>query len=62
MEGSDAEIESCTVTVAMHLQPLAKPREEILAPFLPDPYKLSDAEAGSDLRPSSQMGRWRRAS
>ena len=39
MEGSDAKIASCIVTVAMHLQLLAKPREEILAPFLPDPFK-----------------------
>jgi hypothetical protein len=39
MEGSNANITSCIVTVAMHLQLLAKPREEILAPFLPDPFK-----------------------
>lgn len=40
MEGSDANIASCTVILAMHLQPLAKSREEILAPFLPDPLKI----------------------
>jgi hypothetical protein len=39
MEGSGAEVKSCTVTVAMHLQPLTKPREEILEPFFPEPYK-----------------------
>jgi hypothetical protein len=40
MERSDAKIASCIATVTMHLQPLAKPREEILAPFLPDPFKI----------------------
>ena len=40
MEGSSAEVKSFTVTVAMHLQPLTKPREEILAPFFPEPYKV----------------------
>jgi hypothetical protein len=40
MEGSDANIVSCIVRVGMHLQLLAKPREEILAPFFPDPFKI----------------------
>ena len=40
MEGSNANIASCIVTVAMHLELLAKPRAEILAPFLPDPFKI----------------------
>jgi hypothetical protein len=40
MEGSGAKIVSCIATVAMHLQLLARPREEILAPFLPDPFKV----------------------
>jgi len=40
MEGRNAKISSCIVTVAMHLELLAKPREEILAPFFPDPFKI----------------------
>src|SRR5712691_1749502 len=40
MEGSGAKVESCVVTVAMHLQPLTKTREEILAPFIPEPFKI----------------------
>lgn len=39
MEGSGARVESCMLTIAMHLQPLAKTREEILAPFVPAPFK-----------------------
>ena len=39
MEGSGASVESCMLTIAMHLQPLAKTREEILAPFVPAPFK-----------------------
>ncbi len=39
LEGSGAKVESCIVTTAMHLQPLAKTREEILAPFVPEPFK-----------------------
>ena len=39
LDGSGAKVESCSVTLAMHLQPLAKTREEILAPFLPEPFK-----------------------
>lgn len=40
LEGSNAKVASCTVTVAMHLQPLIKQREEILAPFIPGPFKI----------------------
>jgi hypothetical protein len=40
MEGSGAKIASFIVTVAMHLQPLTKPREEILSPFIPEPFKV----------------------
>jgi hypothetical protein len=39
LDGSGAKVESCLVTLAMHLQPLAKTREEILAPFVPEPFK-----------------------
>ncbi|MGO4884672.1 MAG: hypothetical protein ACLP59_28205 [Bryobacteraceae bacterium] len=39
LEGSGAKVESCLATIAMHLQPLAKTREEILAPFVPEPLK-----------------------
>jgi hypothetical protein len=40
MDGSNVTIASCIVTVAMHLQLLGKPREEILAPFIPEPFKI----------------------
>jgi hypothetical protein len=40
MEGSNVKVESCTFTIAMHLQPVAKTREEILAPFIPEPFRL----------------------
>ena len=39
LEGSGAKAESCVVTLAMHLQLLNKPREELLAPFVPEPFK-----------------------
>jgi hypothetical protein len=39
MEGSRVQVVSCVVTVAMHLQPLTKTREELLAPFVPEPFK-----------------------
>jgi hypothetical protein len=39
MEGSGAKVASCLVTVAMHLQPLTKTREDLLAPFVPEPFK-----------------------
>lgn len=40
LESSGAKVDSCLVTLAMHLQPLAKTRDEILAPFVPGPFKL----------------------
>lgn len=40
MEGSGAKVASCRVVVAIHLQPLSKSREEILAPFIPEPFKV----------------------
>ena len=40
IEGTDAKIAWCIVRVAMHLQLLTKPREEILAPFIPEPFKI----------------------
>jgi hypothetical protein len=40
LEGSGANTASCLVTLAMHLQPLTKTREEILMPFVPEPFKL----------------------
>ena len=40
MEGSGAKVASCSAIVGMHLQPLTKPREEILAPFIPEPFKI----------------------
>jgi hypothetical protein len=39
LEGCGAKVESCLATLAMHLQPLTKTREEILAPFIPEPFK-----------------------
>ncbi len=39
MEGSGAKVASCMARVEMHLQLLNKPREEVLAPFLPEPFK-----------------------
>jgi hypothetical protein len=39
LDGCGAKVESCLVTLAMHLQPLSKTREEILAPFMPEPFK-----------------------
>jgi hypothetical protein len=44
MEGSTAQVGLCIVTVAMHLQPVTKTREEILAPFFPQPYKVLEAQ------------------
>src|SRR5207248_3062756 len=39
LEGSGAKVASCRVIVEMHLQLLTKRREEILAPFVPEPFK-----------------------
>ncbi len=39
LEGSSAKVSQCMVTLAMHLQLLTKPREEVLAPFIPEPFR-----------------------
>jgi hypothetical protein len=39
MEGTTATIGLCSVTIAMHIQPLTKTREDLLAPFVPAPFK-----------------------
>lgn len=39
LEVSGAKIKTCMLTIAMHLQPLARTREEVLAPFVPGPFK-----------------------
>ena len=39
LAGSGAKIKSCLMTIAFHLQPLSKTRDEILAPFVPEPFK-----------------------
>ena len=36
---SNVTVGACLVVLEMHLQPLTKQREEILAPFLPEPFK-----------------------
>ena len=47
LESSGAKVASCMVTLAIHLQPLTKTREEILAPFVPQPFKkfMNDRKA-----------------
>src|SRR5215813_13821434 len=40
MEGRDVRVVSCGVVVAMHLELLNKRREEVLAPFIPEPFKV----------------------
>jgi hypothetical protein len=40
LEQSDVKIKGGQVNVAMHLQPITKTREEILAPFMPEPFKF----------------------
>jgi hypothetical protein len=40
MDGSDAKIASCIATVTTHIQPLTKSREEILTPFISEPFKM----------------------
>jgi hypothetical protein len=37
--GSSTKVANCLVTIAMHAQLLAKPREEVLASFLPAPFR-----------------------
>jgi len=39
LDASGAKVDSCLATLAMHLQPIAKTRDEILAPFVPEPFK-----------------------
>jgi hypothetical protein len=39
MEGSTAKVASCRATVGLHIQPLNKSRDEILAPFISAPVK-----------------------
>jgi hypothetical protein len=39
LEGNSAKVASCMLTVAMHMQPLNKTRDEILAPLVPEPFK-----------------------
>ncbi len=36
---SGAKVESCSVNLAMHLQLLSKTRDQVLAPFIPGPFK-----------------------
>lgn len=55
LHATGAQLKSCQATIAMHLQPLGKTRDEILAPFVPEPFKsfLSTTQAqsvGSHLR------------
>ena len=40
MEGSTAKVGACSVTAGIHIQPLNTSREEILAPFIPEPFKV----------------------
>ncbi|MEP7308902.1 MAG: hypothetical protein ABJA98_25625 [Acidobacteriota bacterium] len=39
LEVTGAKVASCLVNLAMHLQLLDKRREELLAPFVPEPFK-----------------------
>ncbi len=39
LEGSSVKVGSCMVTVALHAQLMTKPREEVLASFLPTPLR-----------------------
>lgn len=39
LEGTSVKIGSCLVNVAMHAQLLTKPREEVLASFIPVPFR-----------------------
>jgi hypothetical protein len=48
LEGSAANVAICVVTVAMHLQLLAKPREEVLAAFIPAPFRPLVMERKAD--------------
>jgi hypothetical protein len=39
LDGSTARVALCTVNLGMHLQLLTTPREEVLAPFVPEPFR-----------------------
>ena len=39
LEGTVAKVTRCLTTVAVQLQLLTKPREEVLAPFFPEPFR-----------------------
>ena len=39
LDGSSAKVANCLVTIAMHAQLLGRPREEVLASFLPAPLR-----------------------
>jgi hypothetical protein len=38
LDGSSVKVANCLVTIAMHVQLLARPREEVLTSFLPAPF------------------------
>jgi hypothetical protein len=48
LEGTAAKVTRCLTTVAVHLQPLTKPREEVLAPFFPEPFRACMPEGKAD--------------
>jgi hypothetical protein len=39
LNASGAKIKECVLTIAMHMQPLSKSRQEVLAPFVPVPFE-----------------------
>jgi hypothetical protein len=39
LNDSSAKVARCTVNLAMHLQLLTTPRDEVLAPFVPEPFR-----------------------
>jgi len=48
LEGSGVKVNRCVVTVAVQLQLLARPREEVLAPFFPEPLRTCLPEGSAD--------------
>ena len=48
LEGGEATVAQSIVTLAIHLQLLAKPREEVLAPFFPAPLRALLKERKAD--------------
>ncbi len=40
LEGNSVKVTRCTVIVAVHLQLLTRPRDEVLAPFFPEPFRV----------------------